>query len=86
MWRRAVAAALLGDAAHLSTPMLGQGTSAAFEDALALGRDGEHCVRAQPGRVSRSVGGGWVLGGRARPLRCETKKKREGMGVCVLKF
>jgi 2-polyprenyl-6-methoxyphenol hydroxylase-like FAD-dependent oxidoreductase len=32
------AAALLGDAAHLSTPMLGQGTSAAFEDALALGR------------------------------------------------
>lgn len=32
------AAALLGDAAHLATPLLGQGTSAAFEDALALGR------------------------------------------------
>lgn len=36
-WTRG-AAALLGDAAHLSTPVLGQGTSAAFEDALALGR------------------------------------------------
>ena len=29
---------LLGDAAHLSTPFLGQGTSQAFEDALELGR------------------------------------------------
>lgn len=36
-WTRGPAA-LLGDAAHLSTPVLGQGTSAAFEDALALGR------------------------------------------------
>lgn len=34
---------LLGDAAHLSTPMLSQGTSQAFEDALALGHAiGEH--------------------------------------------
>ncbi|PSC68944.1 Isovaleryl-dehydrogenase [Micractinium conductrix] len=34
---------LLGDAAHLSTPMLGQGTSQAFEDALALGHAiGQH--------------------------------------------
>lgn len=30
-------ATLAGDAAHLGTPLLGQGSSAAFEDALALG-------------------------------------------------
>ena len=29
---------LVGDAAHMSTPFLAQGTSQAFEDALALGR------------------------------------------------
>jgi salicylate hydroxylase len=31
-------ATLLGDAAHMATPMLAQGTSQAFEDAVALGR------------------------------------------------
>jgi hypothetical protein len=30
--------ALVGDAAHLATPFLGQGTSQAIEDALELGR------------------------------------------------
>lgn len=30
--------ALLGDAAHLATPMFAQGTSQAIEDALELGR------------------------------------------------
>lgn len=29
---------LLGDAAHLATPFLAQGTSQAFEDGLELGR------------------------------------------------
>lgn len=32
-------ATLAGDAAHLGTPLLGQGSSAAFEDALALGHE-----------------------------------------------
>lgn len=36
-WHRG-GALLIGDAAHLSTPLLGQGTSSAFEDALAVGR------------------------------------------------
>ncbi len=31
---------LLGDAAHLATPMLAQGTSQALEDAVELGRWG----------------------------------------------
>ncbi|KAL4436862.1 hypothetical protein ABPG75_004001 [Micractinium tetrahymenae] len=39
---------LLGDAAHLSTPILSQGTAQAFEDALALGRAiGEHGATPQ---------------------------------------
>lgn len=32
-------ATLVGNAAHLGTPMLGQGSAAAFEDALALGHE-----------------------------------------------
>lgn len=42
VWGRG-SVSLLGDAAHLSTPILSQGTAQAFEDALALGRAiGEH--------------------------------------------
>lgn len=55
---------LTGDAAHLSTAMLGQGTNQAFEDALALGA----MIGAAQGN-----GAGWAV-----PRRCACAGPRAG--------
>ena len=80
-------ATLAGDAAHLGTPLLGQGSSAAFEDALALGlelrRGGggggtdastPRCSGGTRGRGSREL-----LRSRGRRSRC-TGGRRRGRG------
>lgn len=51
--------ALLGDAAHLSTQLLAQGTSQAFEDALELGR--------AVGELWAGLDQAWMDGVRAPP-------------------
>ena len=54
-WGRAT---LAGDAAHLGTPLLGQGSSAAFEDALALGHELKKKKKERRGGAAEGGGGG----------------------------
>lgn len=69
MWGRG-RVSLLGDAAHLSTPILSQGTAQAFEDALALGR---------------AIGEGiyWQQRERSLAVACQCGSLQGGRALCV---
>ena len=64
-WGNGGRVTLLGDAAHLGTPLLGQGSSAAFEDALALGHE------------LKRGGGGGAGGGRKAALDASLLRRYE---------